>query len=185
MPVWLSKLLNDWRILASDRGSLALGVIIAIGIGVGALYWSYVSLVTWSSSILEDTTTEINELHARYQTLKNPPRDQSGLYRNGTRIGGVMKPAIDLSNQTVAFQKVSINGELDRTTPFEFQDLILTYKSCDTSDGIRKGDIASFTYYNARFLIVGKRVDQDSRPLRQDQPQAQQQTQPPAQKQAQ
>lgn len=185
MPVLLSRLLRDWRILASDRTSLAIGIIIAACLVVAALYWSYTSLVTWSSSILEQTASEIAELNAGYKTLKKPPRDQRGLYRNGQRVGSVMKPDIDVSNGAVKFQEVNIDGELDRTTPFEFQDLIITYKSCDVSDGIREGDKVSFTYHNARFAIVGKLVDQDSRPLRQDQPQAQQQTQPPAQKQAQ
>ncbi len=159
MPVWLSRLMQDWRILAADPASLALGVIFATCIAAAVLYWSYNSLVTWSSSFLEETTSELTELHAGYKTLKKPPRDPRGLYRNGGRIGGVVKPVIDAPNGAVVFQEVSIAGELDRASPFEFQDLIISYKGCDASDGIRKGDAAAFTYYNARFSIVGKRVD--------------------------
>lgn len=159
MPVWLSNLLKDWRILVSDPGSLALGAIIAIGLAAAVLYWSYTSLVTWSSSFIEQTASEFAEIDARYKAFKKPSRDPRGLYRNGERIGVVEKPDINLPNGAVAFQKVSIDGELDRVTSFEFQDLIITYKSCDTSDGTRKGDTASFTYYNARFSIVGKRAD--------------------------
>jgi len=159
MPVWLSRLLQDWRILASDPVSLALGAVVAICIAAAALYWSYTSLVAWSSSFLEETATGLAELNSGYQTLKKPPRDPHGLYRNGERIGGVIKPGIDVPNGAVAFQEVSIIGELDHVTPFEFQDLIVTYKGCDASDGIRKGDAARFKYYNARFAIVGKRID--------------------------
>jgi hypothetical protein len=64
-----------------------------------------------------------------------------------------------MPNGAVEFQMVSIDGELDRVTPFEFQDLILNYRGCDASDGLRQGDAAKFTYYSARFSIVGKRVD--------------------------
>ena len=159
MPVLLSRLLRDWRILASDRTSLAIGIIIAACLVVAALYWSYTSLVTWSSSILEQTASEIAELNAGYETLKNPPRDPRGLYRNGERIGDVFEPDIDVPKGAVKFQKVNIDGELDRTTLFEFQDFIIIYKGCDMSEGIRRGDAALFTYYRARFLIVGKRVD--------------------------
>jgi hypothetical protein len=159
MPVWLSKLLQDWRILASDPWSLAIGVIIATGIVGAVLYWSYTSLVTWASFSFEQTTREFAELNAGYKTLKKPPRDPRGLYRNGKRIGVVVGPDIDAPNGAVAFQKINIDGELDRATPFEFQDLVITYKGCDVSDGIRRGDAAAFTYYNARFSIVGNRVD--------------------------
>lgn len=158
MPVWLSRLLQDWRDLASDPVSVAGGVIIAAGIAAGVLYWSYTSLGSWTSSFLEDTSSGLAELHAGYKTLKKL-RDPNGLYRDGKRIGGVIKPDIDVPNGAVAFERVSIDGELDRATPFEFKEFILNYKGCDMSDGIRRGDAARFTYYNARFSIVGKRVD--------------------------
>jgi hypothetical protein len=163
MPVWLSRLMQDWRILASDPGSMATGVIIAAGIAAGFLYWSYASLVSWSP--LSQTASELAELQAGYKALHQPsleprpPRDPRGLYRNGQRIGVVVEPDINVPSGAVAFQKISIDGELDRATSLEFQDLIITYKGCDVSDGIRRGDEATFTYYNARFSIVGKRVD--------------------------
>jgi len=159
MPVWLSRQLQDWRILVSDPASLVIAIITGACIATAVLYWSYTSLVIWSSSFLEETASELTELNAGYKTLKKPPRDPRGLYRNGGRIGGVVKPVIDLPNDAVAFQEVSIAGELDRATPFEFQDLVIKYKGCDVSDGIRRGDAAAFTYYNARFSIVGKHVD--------------------------
>jgi hypothetical protein len=86
-------------------------------------------------------------------------RDPNGLYRDGQRIGSVLKPDVDVPKGDVKFNEVQIDGELDRTTPFEFQDHILAYKGCDVSEGIRKDDEVSFKYYNARFTIVGKRVD--------------------------
>ena len=157
MPVWFSKQLQEWRILASDRVTLAMGGVIAAAMAIGLLYWSYISFAAWSASILKDTAKELAELDARYGTLKNPPRDSSGLYRDGKRIGGVVKPDIDVPNGEVAFQEVSIVGELDRVTPVEFQDFILSFRGCDLSDGIRQGDIVRFTYYRARFAIVGRR----------------------------
>ena len=39
MPVWLSKLIQDWRVLASDRGSLAIAIILAILIGAAVYYF--------------------------------------------------------------------------------------------------------------------------------------------------
>jgi hypothetical protein len=157
MPAWVSRILQDWRFLASDPTSWAIGGIIATGVVAAVLYWSYTSVATWSSSILEDTAKELAELDARYQALKNPPRDPLGLYRNGKRIGAVVKPDVDVPNGAVAFQEANIDGELDRTTPFEFQDLVITYRGCDLSDGTRQGDAVRFTYYRARFVIVGKR----------------------------
>jgi hypothetical protein len=159
MPVWLSRQLQDWRILVSDPASLVIAIITGACIATAVLYWSYTSLVIWSSSFLEETASELTELNAGYKTLKKPLRDPRGLYRNGKRIGVVVGPDIDAPNGAVAFQKINIDGELDRATPFEFQDLVITYKGCDVSDGIRRGDAAAFTYYNARFSIVGNRVD--------------------------
>jgi hypothetical protein len=144
MSVWLSKLLQDWRILASDPVSITGGAIIAIGIVAGILYWSYASLGSWTSSFLDDTSSGLTELHAGYKTLKKPLRDPNALYRDGQRIGAVLKPDVDVPKGDVKFQDVKTDGELDRTTPFEFQDLILTYKGCDVSERIRKGDEVSF-----------------------------------------
>jgi hypothetical protein len=163
MPVWVTRLFQDLRILASDRGSLAIGVIIVAGVTAAFLYWSYTSLLSWST--FSQTASELAELHASYNALHEPsrdpqtPRDPGGLYRNGQRIGVAVEPKVDLPSHAVAFQKISIDGELDHATPFEFQDLIIAYKACDVSDGIRRGDEAKFTYYNVRFSIVGKRVD--------------------------
>lgn len=159
MPVWLSRLLQDWRVLASDRGSLVIAIILAILIGAAALYWSFTSVVSSSSVFLQEAVKELGELNVGYKALKKQVRDPNGLYRDGKRIGGVAKPEIDEPNSAVVFQMVSINGELDRVAPFEYQDLILHYRGCDESDGLRQGDAVKFTYYNARFSIVGKRVD--------------------------
>jgi hypothetical protein len=159
MPVWLSKLVQDWRILASDRGSLAIAIVLAILIGAAALYWTFTAAVSSSSVFLRDAVKELGELNVGYKALKKPLRDPNGLYRDGQRIGGVAKPDVNVPNGAVAFQMVSIDGELDRVSQFEFQDLILNYRGCDRSDGLRQGDAAKFTYYNARFSIVGKRVD--------------------------
>ena len=159
MPVWLSKLLQDWRILASDRGSLVIAIILAILIGAGALYWTLTSVVSSSSAFLREAVKELGDLNVGYQAIKKQVRDPNGLYRDGKRIGGVVKPDIDVPNGAVAFEMVGIDGELDRVTPFEFQDLILNYRGCDASDGLRQGDAVKFTYYKARFSIVGKRVD--------------------------
>jgi len=159
MPVWLSKLIQDWRVLASDRGSLAIAIILAILIGAAALYWTLTSAISSSSVFLREAVKELGELNVGYKALKKLLRDWNGLYRDGKRIGGVVKPDINMPNGAVEFQMVSIDGELDRVTPFEFQDLILNYRGCDASDGLRQGDAAKFTYYSARFSIVGKRVD--------------------------
>ena len=159
MPVWLSKLLQDWRVIASDPGSLAIGAILAIGIVAAALYWTFTSVVSSSSLFLKEAVNELAELHSGYKAIKKLERDPNGLYRDGQRIGAVLKPDVDVPKGDVKFEDVKADGELDRTTPFEFQDLILTYKGCDVSERIRKGDEVSFRYYNARFSIVGKRVD--------------------------
>jgi hypothetical protein len=154
MPVWLSKLLQDWRILASDRGSLAIGIILAILIGAAALYWTFTSVVNSSSEFLREAVNDLGEINLGYKTLKKPLRDPNGLYRDGQRIGGVVEPDIDVPNGAVVFQMASIDGKLDRDTLFEFQDLILNYKGCDASEGLRKGDAMKFTYYRPRFSIV-------------------------------
>ena len=159
MPVWLSKLLQDWRVIASDPGSLVIAVTLVVLIGAAALYWTFTSVVSSSSSFLKEAVSELGQLNVGYKTLKKPVRDPHGLYRDGQRIGSVLKPDLDLPKGDVKFEDVKTNGELDRTTPFEFQDLILTYKGCDVSERIRKGDGVSFRYSNARFAIVGKRVD--------------------------
>jgi hypothetical protein len=159
MPVWLSRLLQDWRVLASDRGSLVIAIILAILIGAAALYWTFAFAISSSSVFLRDAVKELGELNVGYKALKKEVRDPNGLYRDGKRIGGVAKPDIDVPNGAVVFQMVSIDGELSRVTPFEFQNLILNYRGCDGSEGLRQGDAAKFTYYNARFSIVGKRAD--------------------------
>jgi hypothetical protein len=159
MPVWLSRLLQDWRVIASDPESLAIAVTLAVLIGAAALYWTFASVVSSSSLFLKEAVNELGELNVGYKTLKKPVRDPNGLYREGQRIGSVLKPDVDVPKGDVKFQDVKTNGELDRTTPFEFQDLILTYKGCDVSERIRKGDDVSFRYSNARFAIAGKRVD--------------------------
>jgi hypothetical protein len=159
MPVWLSRLLQDWRVLATDAWSLVIAVTLAVLIGAAALYWTLTSAVSSSSEFFREAVKELGELQVGYKALKKEVRDPNGLYRDGKRIGGVVKPDIDVPNGAVAFQMVSIDGELDRVTQFEFQDLILNYRGCDASDGLRQGDAAKFTYYRARFSIVGKRVD--------------------------
>jgi hypothetical protein len=151
--------MQDWRVIASDRGSLAIAIILAILIGAGALYWAFTAAVSSSSSFLKEAVGELGQLKVGYKALKKPVRDPNGLYRDGQRIGAVLRPDIDVPNGDVKFEEVQIDGKLDRTTPFEFQDHILTYKGCDVSEGIHKDDEVSFRYHNARFSIVGKRAD--------------------------
>jgi hypothetical protein len=159
MQVWLSKLLQDWRVIASDRGSLVIAATVVVLIGAAALYWTFTSVVSSSSLFLKEAINELGEVNVGYKALKKAVRDANGLYRDGQRIGAALQPDVDIPNGTVKFVDVKIDGELDRTTQFEFQDLILTYKGCDVSERIRKGDDVSSRYSNARFAIVGKRVD--------------------------
>jgi hypothetical protein len=159
MPVWLSKLLQDWRVIASDPGSLVIAVTVVVLIGAAAMYWTLTSVVSSSSDFLREAVDELGELNVGYKALKKTMRDPNGIYRDRQRIGAVLRPDVDVPKGDVKFGEVKIDGELDRTTPFEFQDFILNYKGCDVSERIRKGDEVSFRYYNARFAIVGKRAD--------------------------
>jgi len=138
---------------------MAIGAVLAVAIGAAALYWTYTSLLSWSSLFFEEATNDLTELHSGYKAVKKSVRDPNGLYRDNQRIGAVVNPDVDVPRGDVKFDDVRADGELDRTTSFEFQDLILTYKGCDVSERIRKGDQVSFRYRNARFAIVGKRVD--------------------------
>ena len=83
MPVWLSKLLQDWRVLASDRGSLVIAIILAILIGAAALYWTFTSVVSSSSLFLKEAVSDLSQLNVGYKALKKPLRDPNGLYRDG------------------------------------------------------------------------------------------------------
>jgi hypothetical protein len=159
MPNWLSKILQDWRVIATDPGSLVIAATLVVLIGAVALYWTLTSVVSSSSLFLKEAVSELGHLKAGYKTLKKAVRDPNGFYRDGQRIGSVLKPDVDVPKGDVKFGEVRIDGELDRTTPFEFQDHILAYKGCDVSERIHKDDEVSFKYYNARFAIVGKRVD--------------------------
>jgi hypothetical protein len=162
LPVWLNRLWQDWRILAHDPVSVVMGILIAIGISIGLIYWSYTSLVAWWADQVRLTASELADLQTNYNQLKTPPRDENGVYLDGKLIGLTTGAEIDQTTQSVAFEKVSVKGKLDRDTLVEFRDLILDYRGCDMSDGTSRGEETSYTYYNARFSIVGKRKKADS-----------------------
>lgn len=180
-----TKLLQEWAVISSAPISFVAAAVILGGIIWGVVNWSYSSVLSnknaqidllkeriaaYESKLkvaspeqavgeLQSLKDQLAETKKKLAEIVNPPRDQNSVYQNGRRIGIVAGVQIEATKQEVAFQQMTVGGELDQATNVEFRNLILSYRGSDAIGQARQGLSATTTYHNARFAIVGNRSD--------------------------
>ena len=110
---------------------------------------------------------QLKDAKKQLGAIVNPPRDGNSVYQNGNRIGIIAGANVDSTKKIAKFYTLTIakfctptvGGKLDQGTNVEFRNLILSYISADSVSQTHQGLIESTTYRNARFSIVGNRVN--------------------------
>jgi hypothetical protein len=102
---------------------------------------------------------QLKDAKKQLGAIVNPPRDGNSVYQNGNRIGIIAGANVDSTKKIAKFYTLTVGGKLDKGTNVEFRNLILSYISADSVSQTHQGLIESTTYRNARFSIVGNRVN--------------------------
>jgi hypothetical protein len=178
MPDWFAKLVQEWSVIAAAPISFTAAVIVVIVVVWSIINWSYSSVLSSKNANMEllqsrlsayqdklkgaspdQAANELVRLRAEIEAIKNPPRDDNSIYQKGKRIGVVAGIHIDAPGKLVSFDQMTIGGELDQATNFEFRNLILAFTGLGTYGVSRQGLAVTGTLTNARFSIVGNRQD--------------------------
>jgi hypothetical protein len=91
----------------------------------------------------------------RSRPLKGVPRDENTIFQKGKRIGEVVGVRIDVPNNSVVFDRMTIAGHLDQASHVEFKNLVLAFVGLEGFSETRQGR----TLLNPQFSIVGNRRD--------------------------
>lgn len=178
MSDWFAKLTQEWSVISGAPTSFAAAVVVAICIIWAVVNWSYRTVLSNKDAQIEllngrvaayqdrlkgaspdEAAERIKRLEGEIDALKNPPRDQNAIYQNNRAIGAVAGINIDASKKLVSFQQMTVAGSLDQATNVEFRNLIMSFVGSDGFSQARQGLAGTTTYYNARFSVVGNRLD--------------------------
>ncbi|MPZ55028.1 MAG: hypothetical protein GEU91_00755 [Rhizobiales bacterium] len=181
MSGWLSKLLREWTAISAAPMSLAAAVVVPAAITWAAVNWSYSSVLADKNAQIErlnarasayqdklggaspeqaagemqSLNDQLIETRRQLAEIQSPLREPNAVYQNGRRIGAVDGAEIDAASQSVAFQRMTVDRELDQATNLEFRDLVLSFRGYAAVT--RAGRNPAVTYHNTRFAMVGHR----------------------------
>ena len=172
MPEWFYELGHEWLFISATPISFGIALVVFIIVIWAILHCFYRRMLSSKDiqievlqnrladyrNVLEgasprEAAYKITQLKGQLGAIKGVRRDENTIFQNGKRIGEVVGVRIDVPNNSVVFDRITIASHLDQASPVGFKDLVLAFVGLDGFSQTRQ----SRTLVNAQFSIVGSR----------------------------